>query len=119
MIRKKSKVNVKKNGLANHIIVPRVAQLRTTKVYDTYWKFAFDRQEVFFKRIYGSTFPWTQDPIIAKYKFTNVYRATDRVSQHLIKEVIYKKELPAQSDEVLFRILLFKLFNKIETWELL
>ncbi|MBB5396200.1 hypothetical protein HDC91_002249 [Mucilaginibacter sp. AK015] len=59
----------------------------------------------------------TEDPILLKHKFTNAYRASDRVSQYLIKEVIYKGD--QEPVEVLFRILLFKIFNKISTWELL
>jgi hypothetical protein len=87
-----------------------------TYVLDTYWKFAAERQEVFFNRINGVT-PLTGDPILLKHKFTNAYRAADRVSQYLIREVIYGGEQSA--NELLFRILLFKLFNKIETYELL
>lgn len=91
---------------------------KTTVVYDTYWRFAVLRQEAFFNRMEGKT-PWTSDPIISKFKFTNVYRASDRVSQFLIKNVIYSDSLPNTPKEVLFRILLFKLFNKIETWQML
>lgn len=57
--------------------------------------------------------------MISSYKFTNAYRASDRVSQYLIRHVIYRSDLPQSPSEVLFRTLLFKLFNKIETWELL
>ena len=57
--------------------------------------------------------------MLATYKFTNAYRASDRVSQYLIRNVIYRDDLPMSPHEVFFRILLFKLFNKIETWELL
>ncbi|MDB5086780.1 MAG: hypothetical protein JWR09_774 [Mucilaginibacter sp.] len=92
---------------------------KTTEVYDSYWKFAALRQEVFFNRISGKPFPWTDDEVLKQHKFTNAYRAADRVSQYLIKKVIYNNELPNSPKEVLFRILLFKLFNKIETWELL
>jgi len=92
---------------------------KITEVYNSYWKFAFLRQEIFFNRFEGKPYPWTEDPILNKFKFTNAYRATDRVSQYLIRNVIYKEGLPNSPREVLFRILLFKLFNKIETWELL
>ena len=61
--------------------------------------------------------PWTTDPVLAAYKFTNAYRASDRASQYLIRSVIY--EGPQESRELFFRTLLFKLFNRIETWELL
>jgi hypothetical protein len=89
---------------------------RTTEVFDTYWRFAFARQEVFFNRLYESL-PYTNDPIIQVYKFTNPYRAADRVSQFLIRNVIYDGD--QSPEQVFFRILLFKIFNKIETWELL
>src|SRR5690606_26682596 len=85
-------------------------------VLDTYWRFAAERQEVFFNRHANKPF-LTADPILLKHKFTNAYRASDRVSQYLIKNVIYQGD--QQADELLFRILLFKIFNKIETWELL
>ncbi len=87
-----------------------------TYVLDTYWRFAAERQEVFFNRIAGKMV-LTSDPILLKYKFTNAYRAADRVSQYLISRVIYHGD--QSPDEILFRILLFKLFNKIETWEIL
>lgn len=92
---------------------------KTTAVYDSYWKFAALRQETFFNRVDRKPYPWTDDPVISHHKFTNVYRASDRVSQYLIRNVIYNQDLPSTPKEVLFRILLFKLFNKIETWELL
>jgi alpha-glutamyl/putrescinyl thymine pyrophosphorylase clade 1 len=92
---------------------------KTTVVYDSYWRFAALRQDVFFNRLDGCPYPWTSDVILNKYRFTNVYRASDRVSQYLIKNVIYNDALPGTPREVFFRIMLFKLFNKIETWELL
>ena len=96
---------------------PRLSPAKPTVVYDTYWQFAAERQEVFYRRIEGCTPPWTHDSILARYKFTNAYRASDRVSQYLIRDVIYKG--PQSLAEVFFRILVFKVFNKIETWELL
>ena len=90
---------------------------RPTVVYDTFWRFAAARQEVFFRKLQGDEPPWTRDPIIARHRFTNVYRASDRVSQYLIRHVIYEGDQSVE--EVFFRTILFKLFNKIETWELL
>ena len=89
-----------------------------TSVYDTYWRFATERQEVFYSRIENKMFPWTDDEILKTYKFTNAYRASDRVSQYLIKNVIYDNNQYSPEDQC-FRIILFKLFNKIETWEYL
>jgi alpha-glutamyl/putrescinyl thymine pyrophosphorylase clade 1 len=89
------------------------------ETFDTYWRFATLRQEVFFNKINNVPLPWTTDPILSNYKFCNAYRASDRVSQFLIKNVIYDESRSSNEEEVLFRILLFKIFNKIETWEYL
>ena len=93
--------------------------IKTSAAFDTYWRFAAERQAVYFKRLKDRTGPWTSDPIIGIHKFTNAYRAADRVSQFLIRNVIYRDDLSPQPDEVFFRLMLFKLFNKIETWKLL
>jgi hypothetical protein len=93
--------------------------VKPTVVFDTYWKFAAERQKILFKRFEGSPPPWTDDPILGRFKFTNAYRASDRTSQYLIRSVIYRDDLPSTPDEVFFRIILFKIFNKIETWQLL
>ena len=86
-------------------------------MYETYWRFAAERQEVFFRKLEGLPAPWTTDPILTRHKFTNAYRASDRVSQYLIGDVIYEGD--KSPEEVFFRTILFKLFNKIETWETL
>lgn len=88
-----------------------------TEVFDTYWRFAAERQEIFFKRLEKKAAPWTDDQILRDYKFTNAYRASDRVSQFLIRHVIYAGS--AKPSDVFFRTILFKLFNKVETWGLL
>ncbi len=91
--------------------------LRPTIVFDTYWRFAAERQEIFLRRLSDPTGPWTKDGILASYRFTNAYRAADRVSQFLIREVQYRADRPQSEIELLFRTLLFKMFNRIETWE--
>lgn len=88
-----------------------------TPVFDTYWRFAAQRQHVYEARVAGRRGPWTGDPVLQAHRFTNCYRAADRVSQFLIREVAYTGDQdPA---ELIFRIVLFKLFNKIDTWQLL
>ena len=96
----------------------RLRDLRSTSVYHTYWEFAVKRQNIFFNRMENKIFPWTDDEILKKFKFTNAYRASDRVSQYLIRYVLYREE-DYTPEDVCFRILLFKLFNKVETWEYL
>ena len=88
------------------------------EVYDLYWYFAYERQNIFWKKINGENAPWTNDKILQEYKFCNSYRVNDRVSQYLLKNVIYNGKKYSNED-MLFRILLFKLFNKESTWKLL
>lgn len=91
--------------------------MKPTEVYDSYWHFAAERLAIYYRKQDASEGPWTENPVLRTYRFTNSYRAADRVSQYLIREVQY---LPARSEapaELFFRTLLFKLFNRIETWE--
>ena len=106
---------------SNQILMPlTIVKMRpptTTVVFNTYWRFAAERQEILFRRVRGEPAPWTKDNVLATYKFTNAYRAADRVSQYLIRHVIYGHRYDER--DTVFRVLLFKLFNKTETWELL
>lgn len=97
--------------------INRWAPAKPTIVFETFWQFAAERQSIFFRRFQGQASPWTNDSILQKFKFTNVYRVLDRVTQFLIRHVIYEGK--QTGDEIVFRVMLFKLFNKIETWELL
>lgn len=85
-------------------------------VYRAYWRLAANRQQIFHSRLLGASAPWTDDPILREYKFCNAYRASDRVSQYLIREVIYDGAERAPED-VLLRVVLFRLFSKEATWE--
>ena len=88
------------------------------EIYDLYWYFAWERQNIFWKKLNGEEAPWTDDYILQQYKFCNSYRVNDRVSQYLLKNVIYNGNI-YEDEDMLFRIILFKLFNKEATWELL
>ena len=96
-------------------------EYRPNVLYDAYWRFAAERQNIFFRRnILHKKSPWTEDTILQKYKFTNAYRVNDRVSQFLISHVIYNDNVALHdANDIIFRILLFKIFNKIDTWQIL
>lgn len=91
--------------------------LHPTPVFDTYWRFAAERQAIYDARVAGRPGPWTEDVVLLRHRFTNCFRASDRVSQYLIREVSYVgSQAP---DEIVFRTVLFKLFNRVSTWRLL
>jgi len=85
-------------------------------VYELYWYFASERQQAFTKRVAGVPGPWTDDPILREFKFCNVFRAADRVSQYMIRNVCYHDEACTPEDR-LFQIVAFRTFSKIETWQ--
>src|SRR6266704_2369450 len=91
--------------------------IAVTLVFDTYWRFAAARQHIYEARQAGRPGPWTTDPILRQHRFTNCSRAADRFSQFLISEVAYRG--PQDPADIVFRILLFKFFNKVSTWRLL
>ena len=59
----------------------------------------------------------TDDTILREYRFTNAYRASDRVSQYLINSVQYGSEW--NWPDTFVRTLVFKVFNRIDTWSYL
>ena len=90
------------------------------EVFDAYWRLAAERQRVFELRRDDPEGPWTDDPILRRYKFCNTFRASDRISQYLISRVIYAPEaVDLPSEDVFLRIVLFRLFSKERTWEAL
>ena len=108
------------NAAGAHAPRPRQVRLgdalvTVTDVFWAYWQLAAKRQDVFFRRAAGQAPPWTTDPVLSRHRFTNTYRASDRVTQYLLHNVIYDTEREA-TDTVL-RVLVFKIFNRPDTWQ--
>ena len=102
-------------------LAPRIdvagRSLQATPAFASYWRVAAERQRIFFRRAGGEPPPWTDDPVLRAHRFTNAYRASDRVSQYLINEVIYGTTVDARS--MVLRVLLFKVFNRPATWRVI
>jgi len=86
-------------------------------VFRTYWRFAAERQLVFEQRLEGRAAPWTDDAILREYRFCNVFRASDRVSQALIGVAYARDDFSAE--DLFLRVVLFRLFSRPETFELI
>lgn len=82
--------------------------------YETYWHFVNERLKIYMGRYRGDPAPWSDDPILQTFKFTNVFRASDRVTQYLIKDICYSGEV---GPDLAFQIAAFRTFSRIETWE--
>jgi len=86
-----------------------------SEAFRLYWYFASERLSIFQKRMAAESSPWTADATLSHYKFCNVFRASDRVSQYLIKNVAYHEETATPEDR-LFQIIVFRIFSNIKTW---
>lgn len=86
---------------------------------DTYLNFVINRHRIWERRGTGEPQEtWTDDPILATKKFTNVYRVLDFQSQFLVQELLgmagtYDKPSPR---DVFFRCFLFRYTNRHEPW---
>ncbi len=99
--------------------IRRVEPTPRAGVYELYWTFASRRQAVFEARLSGRGWPWSDDLILQTYKFCNVFRATDRVSQYLIREVAYGGPPDTGVRDRVFQIVAFRMFSNIATWNCL
>ena len=95
--------------------VLRPCRPRPSKLYPIIWRFASERQLIYLRRLSGHARPWTDDPVLSAYRFTNAFRAADRVSQYLIRLAYACPQ--ANCDTLFLRTILFKIFNRIGTWD--
>jgi len=72
-------------------------------------KFINEREEIRKKKEAGLPQPWTSDEILAKSKFSNIYRQHDKVSS-----LIYTKLKNLKGDLLVYNLLLARLINRCD-----
>lgn len=81
-------------------------------------QFVVDRYLVHLNKDYHKTpKPWTNNPILQNYKFTNVRREHDKTTIHLLE--LLEDNKGASYGNKIMNIIVYRLFNKIETNQLL
>ena len=75
---------------------------------DEYISFVVERDKIRIKKAMGMPAPWTEDPILQKYKFCNMRRRDDRVSKWIIDEII---EPYKQSRHLWFMLAIARVIN--------
>ena len=87
-------------------------------MYNALINWMIERHAIYKKRAAGRPKPWTADPILQRYKFTNVLRELDAVSQDLIAHLeTYGPKRPPE--ETLFNIVAYRTFNVPEAFHAL
>ena len=86
-------------------------------VLDIWKHWIIERNRIFIrKEIDKKPFPWTDDPILREYRFTNVKRWQDRESRWLIESILSNKALSLE--DKIYNCILFRSWNKSKTFEL-
>lgn len=81
-------------------------------------QFVVDRYLVHLnKDYYKQPKPWTNNPILQNYKFTNVRREHDKTTIHLLN--MLEENRQASYGNKIMNIIIYRLFNKIETSQLM
>ncbi len=78
-----------------------------------YW--VGERHRIYLKKEAGDPWPWTADPVLRAYRFTNVSRRFDKLTKLLWADLAHARGAADQA----FRCVLFRLFNRAGTWALL
>jgi hypothetical protein len=121
VLKRPTKTAVEAIGIlpASSIAYPaEILALQPTTGFDSLWHWVKERHAIYTARREGKKSPWTNDPILELYKFTNVFREIDRESQACIRIANSGRSL-GSFEEQFFRTVLFKTFNLDSTWQLL
>jgi hypothetical protein len=86
----------------------------TDLTMDDFLRFVQERHRIWEQRQAGAPQPWTDDPILASRKFTNVFRVLDPGTQFLLTDV-FDPELSPRDN--LMRAFLYRHTGRVETWE--
>ena len=85
-------------------------------VHKLFWHYVNERQQVWYKRfVLQQEAPWSDDPILQRVHFTNIYPQLDRGHQYLINHIIPTYKIRDQ----IFRIMVYRAFNNIDSWKLI
>jgi DNA polymerase-1 len=104
---------------ASSIAYPaEILAFQPTVGFDKLWYWVKERHAIYNARREGKPSPWTTDPLLSQYKFTNVFRELDRESQACIRIANSGASL-VNFDEQFLRCILFKTFNLDSTWQVL
>jgi len=80
-----------------------------------FWHYIYERHSIYKKKELAKLdYPWTDDLILSKYKFTNVFRDLDVGTKYVINKIIPKSK---KARDIIFNIIIYRLYNKIETFD--
>jgi len=89
-------------------------QLQHHPTESDFWDFVNKRQRIWYRRfVKGLPSPWTDDPLLATARFTNVYRELDRGTLWAIENILQQTDFK----NMLFQSIAYRCLNRVETLE--
>lgn len=82
--------------------------------YEEFYSFLVKREQLRLNKQNGMPFPWTADPILREYKFTNVRREHDRTTMEFIQRFYSQQGQCSITPVILLNCATFRYFG---TWE--
>ena len=82
-----------------------------------FFNLARKRHRIYLDRLQGELPPWTEDPILAEYRFCNVFRELDKNTIWYRTHI--REKLLDDEKSLLIATLAYRWFNKIETAEII
>lgn len=84
---------------------------------ERYFAWIYERQLIWYRRyMLRAPRPWSDDPILDRYRFTNAYRELDRGTLYAKQHVIN----PRSGDSIenlMMRAITYRVFNKVSTYD--
>ncbi len=86
-------------------------------ILEIFWGYIKERNNIYVKKeIDKLPPPWTDDPILKKYKFTNVFRELDPGTKYVIENMTLRLGYN-DPHNLIFNCIVYRLYNKIETMQ--
>jgi hypothetical protein len=83
------------------------------EMYKLYMAMVTERHKIWLARQAGESQPWTEDPVLANMKMTNMFRVLDPGSQF-----VFRLDNGARDQvDLISRLILYRLTNKPSTWD--
>jgi len=84
-----------------------------TEAVESFFGWIDERHAIYQRRVGGNPPPWTDDPILRDYKFTNPFRENDRVTVWM-RENFTKPHNNRPHDEIFFNCCMFRMVGTSE-----
>lgn len=82
---------------------------------EDFLRFVVERHRIWEQRQLGVPPPWTEDPVLATRKFTNVFRVLDPGTQYVLTDLV---DLELSERDQLMRLFLYRHTGQILSWQL-